>query len=255
MTNPESQMRSEEMQAKAEAMVLAVLKSADYPAAAKAMSDALGLPALLTAEAERDELKHPRIYSRCPACLNDTLTLNKGRLLCTWFECKNPTVMDWVGQPEWQNLFAESVNKEMDQLRAELTNFRRNVATLYEWIQGNTSLTGKQKEAADHVFDQLDKGVKEDSDLRAELVSLRQEQAGIHKAICNAEQPAGDTSDLLDLVGVFIDHHKQKEAEHAAAKSENAALMDVAKAARKHTVKDHEVRDALRTLAEKGVVL
>ncbi len=36
----------------------------------------------------------PRIYTRCPACNNDTLTINRGRLLCTWQECPDPTRID-----------------------------------------------------------------------------------------------------------------------------------------------------------------
>lgn len=39
-----------------------------------------------------------RIYSRCPACHNDTLTINKGRLLCTWHECSDPTLIDRLGE-------------------------------------------------------------------------------------------------------------------------------------------------------------
>lgn len=38
-----------------------------------------------------------RIFSRCPSCRNDTLTLNKGHLLCTWHDCKDPTLIDRVG--------------------------------------------------------------------------------------------------------------------------------------------------------------
>jgi hypothetical protein len=37
---------------------------------------------------------HPRIYTHCPACGNDTLTINKGHLLCTWHECPEPTLID-----------------------------------------------------------------------------------------------------------------------------------------------------------------
>lgn len=36
----------------------------------------------------------PRIYTRCPACHNDTLTINKGHLLCTWHECPDPVMID-----------------------------------------------------------------------------------------------------------------------------------------------------------------
>lgn len=38
-----------------------------------------------------------RIYSRCPACHNDTLMINKGRLLCTWHKCSDPTLIDRLG--------------------------------------------------------------------------------------------------------------------------------------------------------------
>jgi hypothetical protein len=39
----------------------------------------------------------PRIYTRCPSCHNDTLTINKGHLLCTWIECRNPTLIHTMG--------------------------------------------------------------------------------------------------------------------------------------------------------------
>lgn len=39
----------------------------------------------------------PRIYTRCPACHNDTLTINKGHLLCTWHDCPDPTLIERAG--------------------------------------------------------------------------------------------------------------------------------------------------------------
>ena len=39
-----------------------------------------------------------RIYSRCPACHNDTLIINRGRLLCTWYQCSDPTLIDRLGE-------------------------------------------------------------------------------------------------------------------------------------------------------------
>jgi hypothetical protein len=39
----------------------------------------------------------PRIYTRCPACHNDTLTINRGHLLCTWHVCPYPTLIDRIG--------------------------------------------------------------------------------------------------------------------------------------------------------------
>ena len=41
----------------------------------------------------------PRIYTSCPACHNDTLTVNDGHLLCTWHECPDPTLIDRIGAP------------------------------------------------------------------------------------------------------------------------------------------------------------
>lgn len=41
---------------------------------------------------------HIRIYTRCPACHNDTLIINKGRLLCTWHVCPDPTLIDRLGE-------------------------------------------------------------------------------------------------------------------------------------------------------------
>jgi hypothetical protein len=44
----------------------------------------------------------PRIYTRCPACHNDTLTITKtGRLLCTWHVCPNPILIDRIGEPSY----------------------------------------------------------------------------------------------------------------------------------------------------------
>lgn len=37
---------------------------------------------------------HPSIYSRCPACGNDTLTIHDKHLLCTWHTCPNPSLID-----------------------------------------------------------------------------------------------------------------------------------------------------------------
>lgn len=42
--------------------------------------------------------KERRIYTKCPACLNDTLTINDDKhLLCTWVYCPNPTLIDSAG--------------------------------------------------------------------------------------------------------------------------------------------------------------
>ncbi len=55
--------------------------------------------------AERE--KSPRIYTRCPACHNDTLTINYDKhLLCTFIGCPDPTLIDRI-----------SVEREKDRAR------------------------------------------------------------------------------------------------------------------------------------------
>jgi hypothetical protein len=57
--------------------------------------------------AESDEYPTPRIYMRCPACKNDTLTINEGHLLCTWHACPDPTMIDrsdYLTEKDKQNL-------------------------------------------------------------------------------------------------------------------------------------------------------
>jgi len=40
-----------------------------------------------------------RIYTRCPACKNDTLCINDDKhLLCTWISCPDPTLIDRIGK-------------------------------------------------------------------------------------------------------------------------------------------------------------
>ena len=39
-------------------------------------------------------MSHPRIFTRCPSCGNDTLCINEGHLLCTWHDCKDPCAIE-----------------------------------------------------------------------------------------------------------------------------------------------------------------
>lgn len=48
----------------------------------------------------------------------------------------------------------------------------------------------------------------------------------IRQAIIRAESPTGDTSDVLDLVAVFIDHHKEVEAERNALRTAAAVTPE-----------------------------
>lgn len=136
------------------------------------------MAALLTAEAERDELKHAEkqvsdAYLRVRSLVGAWNTNRGGE---DRFEVTENCVKDIIKKRDQlraelaqREVGYKATQEEYTKSRADLTQLRRNVATLYEWIQGNTSLTGKQKEAANYIFDQLDKGVREDSDLRADL--------------------------------------------------------------------------------------
>jgi hypothetical protein len=59
----------------------------------------------------------PRIYTRCPSCHNDTLTVNKGHLLCTWHACPNPTLIDKI-LDEWRRFcqYDQSVTAQAKEL-------------------------------------------------------------------------------------------------------------------------------------------
>lgn len=60
------------------------------------------------------EARGPRIYTKCPACRKDTLTVNGDKhLLCTWVECPNPTLIDEMGT-EWS---ARIVDLEVENQR------------------------------------------------------------------------------------------------------------------------------------------
>lgn len=53
----------------------------------------------------------PRIYTRCPACHNDTLTINNGHLLCTWIDCKDPVLLERLIEAWNSRLITEQVSQ------------------------------------------------------------------------------------------------------------------------------------------------
>lgn len=61
--------------------------------------------------ADRDE---KRIYTRCPACGNDTLTINNGHLLCTWATCPDHTTIDNHSRDEKHRAEVAALTKERD---------------------------------------------------------------------------------------------------------------------------------------------
>lgn len=262
---------------------LASVKTEDIPRIASDIcANGRGrLAALLTAESERDELR----------------------------EVFDAAAKERHGASGMCCQLRDHVVKERDQLRAELASLRSNIGVLYEWIQGNTSLTGKQKEAANCIFDQLDKGVKEDSGLRAELATIQLnleltgrivlardstiERLRAELAYANDAASKGEAGRKLstaleealkelstakveiekwklgcetnaDCYKAAVREQDNQRLELLKAKAENAALRDVARAADQVRILLgppnlatglKPLADALRALAEKGVVL
>lgn len=101
--------------------------------------------------------KSPRIYTRCPACHNDTLTVNADKhLLCTWIDCPNPTLIHNIDSRVGP--LVEALKGEIADLDDELIGFEisRSVtkesvrqrllklrAALSLWSQGGKEESGE----------------------------------------------------------------------------------------------------------------
>lgn len=60
--------------------------------------------------------RSPRIYTKCPACHSDTLTINDDKhLLCTWIDCPNPTLIDKLGEATPQD-HAQAIEIAKDEI-------------------------------------------------------------------------------------------------------------------------------------------
>jgi len=76
------------------------------------------------------------------------------------------------------------------------------------------------------MSDQNTKEILAVADVCRERDQLKAELAGIRQALqTEYRSPIGD-EDILDLMGNFIEHHKEKEAELAQARAHNAALLE-----------------------------
>jgi hypothetical protein len=78
-----------------------------------------------------------RIYTRCPSCHNDTLTLNNGHLLCTWHECKDPTAIDtiWKYTPR-DSVMDRTGADQIARLTKEVEELRKDKERL-DWLEAN----------------------------------------------------------------------------------------------------------------------
>jgi hypothetical protein len=81
-----------------------------------------------------------RIYTRCPSCHNDTLTLNKGHLLCTWHECKDPTAIDTIWKYTPRDSVMDRTGSDLityvERLRAELRDINDIALTRLQFPDG-----------------------------------------------------------------------------------------------------------------------
>lgn len=186
MTNPESQTRSEEMQAKSERLANGLLHHAAFQqnfghgtchdpqckvcrAGAIIVSECLSLPALLTAEAERDEL-------------------NKNGFV--WLEAHKKVV------------------EELDQLRAELANSQQVLRDLVDRTiyQGNSvSWIYAKKNAYAKCIDEMCALFKMDGNTsvveyvkrqQAELATAKAENAALMDAV---KSLLGDHNNVISL--------------------------------------------------------
>lgn len=93
----------------------------------------------------------------------------------------------------------EMPNKSRKQLEQELAEEKK-------WKEEDPRMLREQIRIADSAFNRQ----------HAELTVARQEIAAVIQAIVTAEKATGDCSDVLDVVQVFIEHHKEVECQRDA---------------------------------------
>lgn len=104
-----------------------------------------------------------RIFTRCPSCGNDTLTINKGHLLCTWRECKDPC----------------AIETGFDRLTAELAQAQATLTTILtdvDYEGGIQSWTRKYNElslSALQIIQDNAATVEENVKLKTELAKTK----------------------------------------------------------------------------------
>jgi len=113
----------------------------------------------------------PRIYTRCPACHNDTLTINKGHLLCTWHVCPDPTRIDRAGEREPEAAQSEA---------AVADSLKRVVSLLGDLLKQwqHESLRHRNKKTSEPVLKGYNEGVATGfGRASADIINLIKEQA------------------------------------------------------------------------------
>lgn len=101
-----------------------------------------------------------RIFTRCPACGNDTLTVDDARhLVCTWLACPDPTLIDRAAdivtqfrQQEWDiaGLTADhaALRAKNARLKTDVEEKQRQVELhCLDWAQDDTAIREAAKRA------------------------------------------------------------------------------------------------------------
>lgn len=117
-----------------------------------------------------------RIYTKCPACGNDTLTVNDDKhLLCTWVSCPDPTLIDRVREENatlveemkgWRQTILDEVAalvKEREELRNELAYSKDLINTQSDGVH-NSHTTIRDLRATLAERDREIERLKEDKD-------------------------------------------------------------------------------------------
>lgn len=186
-----------------------------------------------------------RIYSKCPACHNDTLTINYDKhLLCTWINCPNPCLIDnvdreltaanariaeldrmssdLIGEIEKQREEKESFANQLSESQAQLATSQR---------QSRASSTAVAKEITKRFFaDDLTPERLESlcvalfGPIAAQLASAREDGERLSEVEANGwtlrmnSTPIADTGDYSSWWEV-IEHHMAKPHERVIGSS------------------------------------
>lgn len=78
-----------------------------------------------------------RIYTRCPACEHDCLTIKNGHLLCTWHECPDPCAI------EHSQKLAASMRKLLQVIRTYTLAGVPEINTVDDVIRGMRNVADK----------------------------------------------------------------------------------------------------------------
>jgi hypothetical protein len=132
----------------------------------------------MSQEHESKTARSARIYTRCPACSNDTLTINDDKhLLCTWLSCPDPTLIDRISGIfpfEWEALNAKLALKEseLSTLREELQRVKAEAADFHVVITRDLASARKER---DHALLRITK-------LESQLKASEKDAAQAHHA-------------------------------------------------------------------------